>query len=661
MPAEQLPELVTAWRELRHPRLAELIDRVSARLLEGQKPIKGKSVPARVKAVIEACATKNPLDVGRVLAAEWPGTWQHALPMLVAILTLPDDPRVARELARQVDLTRYETWTSAQFYRPLFRRLNELGDARQLPLLEAQLARTKSHYYQRDMRPLEEHAAEVHRKLVVAPLSAAQLRSIEAMEAAYAGSAAREKTIRRSGDELIEAVYANPDELGAKVVYGDWLTENGDPRGELISLQLAAPSEKSERRQAALIKKHWKKWLGPLADWFPHPPRFEAGFPVSGRIEDPSYRAAEDAFQKLLARREWCTFRSLTRRWQSPAELVAAVQHPNLKALREVAEVEPEALPALVATGAPITTLHIGWNPEFTLTAGALKALPKLQKVSFTFSQFDRIAPGLGALQELSIQIHHGEEVAAIWSRLELLPVVAVRLSRYDCDVLLTRAVPGGPFTTARFLVAYRLEELLPQLPASLTALTIDGWPRLALPKAALAVLEPVLSRFPLLKRQELPFEEQVEQPQVPHVTVSMSGVAFFEVPKLAPLMKILTEDFGVPFDSFDARGDLDLGDDAVAKLTTWVNNKRCRGVRIKVRGTKTELSLHREEGYYTSAELPLGDPQRFCRALEKLLEFARPRYFRVVNGKAMFTVEQMSEFEGRREELRAFFNGQSP
>lgn len=38
-------------------------------------------------------------------------------------------------------------------------------------------------------------------------------------------------------DALAEAIYAAPDDLQARLVFGDWLQQEGDPRGELVALQ----------------------------------------------------------------------------------------------------------------------------------------------------------------------------------------------------------------------------------------------------------------------------------------------------------------------------------------------------------------------------------------------------------------------------------------
>ncbi|MBN9122084.1 MAG: WGR domain-containing protein [Planctomycetes bacterium] len=69
---------------------------------------------------------------------------------------------------------------------------------------------------------------------------------------------------------LEAALVAHPDEATAHAVYGDYLVEAGDPRGELVQVQLALEDEtrpKADRdalrkREKALLKKHAGEWMG---------------------------------------------------------------------------------------------------------------------------------------------------------------------------------------------------------------------------------------------------------------------------------------------------------------------------------------------------------------------------------------------------------------
>lgn len=79
---------------------------------------------------------------------------------------------------------------------------------------------------------------------------------------------------------FLDAIRAEPDDDTARLVYADWLAENGDPdRGEFIrvDIELArtpAESEVAERRRSALftrrdqlLKKHKTAWLAPFTPY----------------------------------------------------------------------------------------------------------------------------------------------------------------------------------------------------------------------------------------------------------------------------------------------------------------------------------------------------------------------------------------------------------
>jgi uncharacterized protein (TIGR02996 family) len=75
-------------------------------------------------------------------------------------------------------------------------------------------------------------------------------------------------------EALEQALVDNPDDVGAHAAYADHLQEQGDPRGEFISVQLALedPAKSTRERKAlqqrekALLKAHEREWLGELAE-----------------------------------------------------------------------------------------------------------------------------------------------------------------------------------------------------------------------------------------------------------------------------------------------------------------------------------------------------------------------------------------------------------
>jgi uncharacterized protein (TIGR02996 family) len=81
------------------------------------------------------------------------------------------------------------------------------------------------------------------------------------------------KAVVSDAEALERAIQANPGDVAAWGAYADYLTEQGDPRGEFMQVQLALEDESKpaadrkalQAREKALLKKHERAWLGPLA------------------------------------------------------------------------------------------------------------------------------------------------------------------------------------------------------------------------------------------------------------------------------------------------------------------------------------------------------------------------------------------------------------
>jgi len=86
------------------------------------------------------------------------------------------------------------------------------------------------------------------------------------VEGGAAGGATTTSSITGTADarnpDLEKAIAANPSDRDAYAVFADWLMEQGDPRGELISLQLG----NKEKQAQKLIEKHADYFLGPLVE-----------------------------------------------------------------------------------------------------------------------------------------------------------------------------------------------------------------------------------------------------------------------------------------------------------------------------------------------------------------------------------------------------------
>src|SRR5438477_6022666 len=86
--------------------------------------------------------------------------------------------------------------------------------------------------------------------------------------------------MKSTGTSLERAVVEAPDDDAVRLVYADWLDDNGDPdSAEFIRLQvrLAGMSAKdagrpeAERREQELLAAHADEWLRPFRKWLHEP------------------------------------------------------------------------------------------------------------------------------------------------------------------------------------------------------------------------------------------------------------------------------------------------------------------------------------------------------------------------------------------------------
>src|SRR4051812_24854773 len=74
-------------------------------------------------------------------------------------------------------------------------------------------------------------------------------------------------------EALEAALVEDPDDIATHAAYADLLSEEGDPRGEFIQVQLALEDEtvppqrrkQLQEREEQLYDAHHRKWLGELA------------------------------------------------------------------------------------------------------------------------------------------------------------------------------------------------------------------------------------------------------------------------------------------------------------------------------------------------------------------------------------------------------------
>jgi uncharacterized protein (TIGR02996 family) len=130
---------------------------------------------------------------------------------------------------------------------------------------------------------------------------------------------------------LFQQVYAQPDDDHIRLVLADALTSLGDPRGELIQVQLQ-PETDHERRAMLLIQQYGLTWLGPLVSAVV-PLAYERGFLASCLVVGDAAAVAD--------RDEWSTVHTIE---LPPDDSVKLVLHPVMRSLRRLVGVTPGVL-----------------------------------------------------------------------------------------------------------------------------------------------------------------------------------------------------------------------------------------------------------------------------------------------------------------------------
>jgi uncharacterized protein (TIGR02996 family) len=174
--------------------------------------------------------------------------------------------------------------------------------------------------------------------------------------------------------KLWDEVVASPNDDGVRAVLADLLQAAGDPRGELISLQLlsaedAAAIHRQDRIQQ-LLRDHAGDWLGPLRD-IAQAARFDRGFLGALEIE-AKWPADSPRWERPLANRTLLTVTELPQpthpTWSTPSELRGAVYarfmtSPVMAALRRIDVFDLESVRGLETCAAPLTHVSCTLRP----------------------------------------------------------------------------------------------------------------------------------------------------------------------------------------------------------------------------------------------------------------------------------------------------------
>lgn len=247
-----LVELVDRWRATRDPRLAALVVEHGARLaVDVTGPLARLKPTAKAAALAEAIAAMKVDTLTPVVGAveAFVRASRMSWPLVELLAEREPDPRIA-----VMALALLGDWPalphrSHKLRRRLIGAVERHGDAGAAIGLAAVADSERVNNLVRRLQRLG------------APVDDVELgRTVVAMAGAQA--ATRAPAVASTADELLAAVRADPGDRGVREVYADVLSAAGDPRGELITLQLLRTAPE---REAALLKKHARAWIGPIA------------------------------------------------------------------------------------------------------------------------------------------------------------------------------------------------------------------------------------------------------------------------------------------------------------------------------------------------------------------------------------------------------------
>jgi uncharacterized protein (TIGR02996 family) len=309
------------------------------------------------------------------------------------------------------------------------------------------------------------------------------------------------KEVHGARNEELEARLARePDNVELYLVYGDWLQEQGDPLGELVTRQAAVAfvPDEQEHRKAAMqyLREHESYLVGGLAryrqavriDW-------HLGFIWSAKLWTEVI--TEDPLQGRVLL-EWLlglpTARFLRELWLGPLD------HEGLEQYRPMLEV------LLTAERPALRSLHVGvvdgsLVPGSGTDGGDLRPvgrrLPELRRLEVRVGHTQLTGLELPRLEELALELDSatkeslealGESSLPELARLEL-SLSGYRLETRDLDQLAPLLHPGRlpklrqlslrvnetGDALVELLTASPLLEQLEQLDLSSSGLTDDG------------------------------------------------------------------------------------------------------------------------------------------------------------------------------------------
>jgi hypothetical protein len=521
--ARLLQVLVEVWREGRTPELAELIDQVSKDVEGAVGPIPGKTREERGALWSALEKQRRIVDVPRLVAGVVDCLRRDAEERVRRMAGWAIDPRASKLLVALIARppNGFVGGKAQRFWRSVTSWIAAIKDVRALPELERLAVEvresTSGNLINAYLPGMLDAAIAELRRADVRPLDPSWAAAIAEMRVAPKTDA--------SAEDLFEQVYRSPQDLELRAVLGDVLQSIGDPRGELIALQLASLDGRSTRqqkkREKELVAQHGRAWLGAIEPVIhKNGVKFEAGFVAKARAGVQDSRRSH----AVIGKREWATVHTLDVEPWSGESVAALVGHEVMRSLRVLIGAHDSVF--LIQRPLLVEILGLRYSdPSTVARIVECRCLPALRRLDLGASwiesdEFDIWSSDVGRnLRELAIQAAIDPLawiLAAQSVESSLLESIEVRASRHNpWGVFLTRD-PERRFTVLRWFVGWPyemasavddllpiLEQLPPELPTRmeirLHANTRDPT------REQLAGLQRALQRFPKLESIDLP------------------------------------------------------------------------------------------------------------------------------------------------------------
>ncbi|MBA3538768.1 MAG: TIGR02996 domain-containing protein [Deltaproteobacteria bacterium] len=266
--------LAAAWHVHPSRRVVELVAILDDRA--PHPPIDARTVAEREALWSERAASLDPAHLSALLATPWPAHPVQAFARVAALELWPRSPRIANALFAVHARRLYTSSTGRKLSRRIFQVLLAHGD----PTVTAYLDRLERDLDLVDRAARSMLAGIMRRRRpeepTPSPREAAALVRLEQIVRRAAPS-----TVAASRDELLAAIYAAPFDDGPRAVLADLLLEAGDPRGELITLQLEHARPANAQRERAMLRQAGNTWFDGLDKVGASDITLARGFPVA--------------------------------------------------------------------------------------------------------------------------------------------------------------------------------------------------------------------------------------------------------------------------------------------------------------------------------------------------------------------------------------------